>query len=219
MIILDKISKSYEEKVVFKDLSLKIKKGDFVILSGESGSGKTTLLNIIGLNIGFTGNYFLSGSDVSKLSEKEKAIYRAKLFGFIYQDSFLEDNLKAIDNLLISAIISGIPKSEINKNIQYYSKILKISQLLKKKVCKLSGGEKQRISILRALIKRPKILIADEPSSSLDENNRTILKELLCKLNVEGVTIVLATHDTTFWNCGNLYLSLKNNSLLIKHEK
>ena len=180
------ISKAYQDKVIFKDFSLSIHKGEMVAIIGESGRGKTTLLNCLGqLDDVDTGEIVIEGERVTKRNRKK---YFWEVFGFLFQNFALVDNETVYQNL------SFISKDK--ERITEYLAMFGLGEAsLYKKVYQLSGGEQQRVSLIRVLLKEPKILFADEPTASLDEKNSLFVMDTLKELRDEGVTIIVVTHD------------------------
>lgn len=180
------ISKAYKDKVIFEDFSLSINKGEMVAIIGESGRGKTTLLNCLGqLDELDTGEIVIEGNHVTKRNRKK---YFRDVFGFLFQNFALIDNETVFQNL------SFISKDKAR--IKEYLEVFGLGEVsLHKKVYQLSGGEQQRVSLIRVLLKQPKIIFADEPTASLDERNSLFVIERLKKLRDEGTTIIVVTHD------------------------
>ena len=183
-----------DELTILSDLNLHVKQGDFVVISGESGCGKSTLLNIIGgIDTLTNGEYLFNG-----LSIKND-------LSMIVQNFALLPNVRVLDNLLLAKE----DKKEINKIL----KSLDIDYLLKRKVRFCSGGEKQRVAIARALLKNPKILLADEPTGALDPTHSQNLIDLLLKLNQEGLTLIMVTHDENIASQIPIHYNLKDGKL------
>lgn len=189
MIEIKKISKSFGEHVIFKDLNLNIEKGEFVVFCGPSGCGKTTLLNIIGgLERIDEGNLIIDGTDISKKRPK-KEYYLTKV-GFLFQNFAILENKTVKENieLVQTKARTGITVGEALEKVGLKDKE-------NEKVYKLSGGEQQRVAVARLLFKRCDIILADEPTGSLDRANGDNIMSLLHMLNDMGKTVVLVTHD------------------------
>jgi len=202
MIELKDIKKSYNigkenEVEVLHGINLSVKEKETLAIMGVSGSGKTTLLNIIGCIDSFTsGEYILDGKIISNLSNKELANIRNRKIGFILQDYGLIMNETVKNNIEIPLVFNNLVKrKDYKKIILEVTNKLNISKYLNQKVGKLSGGEKQRVSIARAIINNPDIILADEPTSSLDSSLANEIIDILLNLNKEGKTIILVTHD------------------------
>ncbi|MBZ4671852.1 MAG: transporter, ATP-binding subunit [Deferribacteraceae bacterium] len=194
MIALKNVYKSYGETKVLKDINLHIKEGEFLSIMGPSGSGKSTLLNIIGaMDKPDTGEVIINGINITNFNEEELTEFRKKYIGFIFQFFNLFNNLTVYENVLIPLLINGINKEDEIKEIL---DILDIKHKIDNFAHQLSGGEQQRVAIARTIIKRPKIILADEPTGSLDtlagEKILNILKSLNEKYNT---TIVMVTHN------------------------
>ena len=200
MIELKDICKSYrigENKLqVLNNINIAIKSVEFVALKGISGSGKTTLLNIIGvLDSADSGTIEINGENVTELSSKEKFLFRAKTLGFVFQDYNLIPELNIYENVEIPLLIAN----ESNREEKIISIIERVGLLshLKHKPCELSGGQMQRVSIARALVKKPPLVLADEPTANLDSKTGYSIIDLMRELNQEfGVTFIMATHDS-----------------------
>lgn len=201
LIVLKEINKSFkqgkQESHVLKGLDLTINEGDFVMIMGKSGSGKTTLMNIIGfLDRISTGTYLFRGEDVSLLNENQKSEYRNAFFGFVFQQFFLIDSLNVQQNVELPMVYKGMNNSKEKKEkAQHFLDLVGIGNKLKMKTSELSGGQQQRVAIARALINDPLLIMADEPTGALDSETGKTIMETLKKLNQEGKTIVMVTHD------------------------
>ncbi|MGY3751131.1 ABC transporter ATP-binding protein [Vagococcus acidifermentans] len=208
MILLKDIKKTYYgkevETKVLKGVDLSVAKGEFVCVYGASGSGKSTLLNLLGLLDDPTdGQYELDGIDVKGLRQDRLAKLRNKKIGFIFQAYHLIPELNALENIVVPLGYAGVAKKEREKQARQLLNEFSMAQLEKKYISQLSGGEQQRIAILRAIINGPDILLADEPTGNLDQENSKIVMALLSRLNRQGMTIVMVTHDTTLAKYGS----------------
>lgn len=180
------------------NVSLKIYKGEFVAIVGQSGSGKSTLMNIIGcLDVPTSGKYYLNGEDVSELDDDKQAAIRNRTLGFIFQQYNLIAKLNVIENVELSLLYAGISKSKRNEMAKSALEKVGLSDKLKNFPNQLSGGQQQRVSIARALAGNPSIILADEPTGALDSKTSREVLDFLKKLNDEGNTIVLITHDNS----------------------
>lgn len=190
-----KIYKEGNVKAV-QNVNFTIKKGDFVSIIGRSGSGKSTLLHIIGLMDTPThGKVYLMGKEVGSLDEEEKVKIRGKSIGFIFQSFNLMNELNTVENVAVAGMLNGMPYFEaINKAKSLLEKI-GLENRIKQDISKLSGGERQRVAIARALINEPLIILGDEPTGNLDTKTRDQIMDYLTKLNEEGMTIIIVTHD------------------------
>lgn len=214
-IVIKNLKKYYNEGTdtevkVLNNINLSINEGDLCSIVGASGSGKTTLLYILGcLDKQTAGEYFLGGNDVSKLSEKELATLRNSQFGFILQDFGLIEEDTVYDNIYVPLLFSKKRKNIENK-IDTLLEKLEILELKNKKVKKLSGGQRQRVAIARALINNPEIILADEPTGSLDSKNSKIIVNLLLDLNKQGKTVIIVTHNLEIAEKTNKRFSIKD---------
>lgn len=197
MIKISNITKSFGSLEVLKGINLEIKPKEIVSIMGASGAGKTTLLQIIGtLDKADKGEILINGTDVSTLKEQELSKFRNENIGFIFQFHQLLPEFTALENIQIPALIAGTSFKEAEIEAKKILDFLKLSNRAKHKPSELSGGEKQRIAIARALINKPKVILADEPTGSLDTQNKEELHRLFFDLRNEfGQTFVIVTHD------------------------
>ena len=197
MIEVKNIHKSFGDLEVLKGVNLQVKKGEIVAIVGKSGAGKTTLLQIIGtLDRPTSGKVLIDGTDVFEMKDKELAAFRNKHVGFIFQFHQLLPEFTALENVCIPAMIAHEKEAEYTARAEQLLRELGLGGRMDHKPNELSGGEKQRVAAARALMMSPTIILADEPTGSLDTQNRKELSELLLKLRKEyGQTILLVTHD------------------------
>lgn len=185
-----------EEVTALRDVHFSVETGEFVAIMGESGSGKTTLLNILAsLDTPTVGKVLVDGKDYSTLKDNERAIFRRKNLGFIFQDFNLLDNFTIEDNIKLPLVLAGEDYQSMDKKVVPIARSLDIDKLLKKYPFEVSGGQKQRTAVARALITRPRILLADEPTGALDSRSATNLMQQLCEINRSGQTILMVTHS------------------------
>ncbi|EPF4902092.1 ABC transporter ATP-binding protein [Escherichia coli] len=196
MIKLNIKKKVFSGRVVISNLSVDIQNNDFVIITGASGVGKSTLLNIIGLiDTSYHGRYILNGIDVSKINHKNQLYLRGGYFGYVFQDSLINEKQTVLRNLL--SVIELKKQSEYSHVILNELKKVGLHNISPETSASLlSGGEKQRIALARALIKKPKILLADEPTASLDNDNKEKVMNVILNYYKRGGTVVMITHDT-----------------------
>ena len=197
LIELKNISKQYrEETTILKGVDLCIEDGDYIALMGPSGAGKTTLMNIMGcLDRATQGEYFLDGNEISDYPEKEKARLRNEKFGFVVQDFALINEMTVYENVRLPL---RYRKKRLKKEREHIESILKSLEIEDKKeirVCDLSGGQQQRVAIARAIVNSPEIILADEPTVALDQETGREVMEIFSKLNQQGKTIIIVTHD------------------------
>lgn len=197
---LQNIYKDYnQEKIivpVLKDVSLRVEEGEYVAIMGPSGSGKTTLMNIIGcLDRPTSGLYELAGQNVLGLKDKEMSSVRLNSIGFVFQSFQLMPRESALDNVSLPLSYAGYKKKERREMAMRALERVGLGDRATFRPTQLSGGQKQRVAIARAMVNNPKILLADEPTGALDSKSGKQIMELFRKLNEEGVTIVMITHD------------------------
>ncbi|MEM0317445.1 MAG: ABC transporter ATP-binding protein [Candidatus Nezhaarchaeales archaeon] len=191
------ISKSYGQVKVLRSVTLKIRRGDFILIRGKSGAGKTTLLKIMGLmERPDSGELLISGRNVSELSDEEMSRIRLHDIGFVFQFFNLIPSLTVLENLELPLALAGVRRDERKRRALQLLDYFELRGLANRFPATLSGGERQRVAIARALINNPKIVLADEPTSSLDEENSMLVIDLLTKVNEErGLAIVMTTTD------------------------
>lgn len=184
------------EKTVLNNVNLTIGKGELVAVIGKSGAGKSTLLNIIDcMDTMSKGSYLLDEICINKLNSNKLAEIRSKKIGFITQNPFLIEELSAIDNVTIPLMLN---KSKHNKRIAKATESIVdvgLSEIINQKVSTMSGGEKQRVSIARAIVNEPEVILADEPTGSLDSVNAENILKILLNINKTGKTVIIVTHD------------------------
>lgn len=181
---------------VLKDISLDVEKGEYLAIMGPSGSGKTTLMNIIGcLDHPTSGEFYLDGEDVLQLKDKELSDVRLNSIGFVFQSFHLLPRQSALENVALPLVYAGVGKKERTEMAYRALARVGLEDRVDFKPTQLSGGQKQRVAIARAMVNNPKILLADEPTGALDSKSGQQIMELFQKLNDEGVTIVMITHD------------------------
>jgi lipoprotein-releasing system ATP-binding protein len=197
MIEIQGITKSFGELQVLKGIDLTIYKGEVVSVVGPSGAGKTTLLQIMGtLDKADSGSVVINGIEVGRLKEKELAAFRNKQIGFVFQFHQLLPEFTAMENVMIPALIGGMSSDKAMKKAKETLAFLGLAERASHKPAELSGGEKQRVAVARALINDPAVIFADEPSGSLDSKNKEELHQLFFDLREKlGQTFVIVTHD------------------------
>lgn len=200
MIKLDNIKKVFQTEDVetwaLRNISLEVKEGEFVAIMGPSGCGKSTLLNIIGLlNNPSGGSYLLDGRDVSTLKESERTLIRRGMIGFVFQSFNLIDELNVAENIELPLLYMGVSSKERRKRSGDVMERVGMSHRAKHYPSQLSGGQQQRTAIARAILPRPKLVLADEPTGNLDSKSGKEVMDLLSELRREGTTIVMVTHS------------------------
>jgi putative ABC transport system ATP-binding protein len=177
-------------------VTFSVERGEYVAVMGESGSGKTTLLNLLAaLDKPTAGTVYLDGIDLAGLPEKDVAAFRRDQLGFVFQEFNLLDTFTVEDNIYLPLVLAGKPHGEMAARLEPLARELGISELLKKYPYEISGGQKQRAAVARALITEPKLLLADEPTGALDSRSTDELLSLFAEVNRRGQTIVMVTHS------------------------
>jgi lipoprotein-releasing system ATP-binding protein len=216
---INNLSKSYrsgsEKLTVLDNISLTIDHGSFLALLGPSGSGKSTLLHLIGtMDKADSGTILLNNQDLTRLSEKELATFRLKNIGFVFQFHYLLPEFTALENVAIPAMIAGIPRDEALQKAKTWLSYLALDHRLNHYPSELSGGEKQRVAIGRALINEPELILADEPTGNLDADTGQRVLTLFHRIHQEfGQTLILVTHDQTIAKGAETRLSLNKGKL------
>ncbi len=218
IIKLNSLSKSYldasKKLSVLKDINLSVKEGEFVAITGASGCGKSTLLHLIGLlDSPDSGEIILAGQVRNKITNME--LFRNKNIGFIFQFHYLLEDFTALENVIIPLLVQGYKKKEAGKIAKDILKTLGLEDRINHFPNQLSGGEEQRIAIARAIVTKPKILIADEPSGNLDDETTKIVMDILRKLNQEGLTIIFVTHDLSLVAENDTHYTIKDGKLTL----
>jgi len=216
------LKKSDEDIKVLKGLNFSVEQGEFVGIMGKSGCGKTTLLKVLGMIDKQTdGVVRFMEKDTSKLYGDELADIRREQIGFVFQDFYLMDSLSVEENIMLPMILGQEKVDVMTKAARKYAEQFQISHLLKKNPYELSGGEKQRVAICRALINDPDLILADEPTGNLDSKSGQIVIDALVRINQEfGKTIVMVTHDPQMASYCSRIILLKDGVILdnLNHE-
>lgn len=212
MIQLINITKKYKNNLIFKDYSVNLHKGDFVSIYGESGSGKSTLLNIIGLLDNFdSGRIDIDEAKDIKLNSKEAKIVRREKVSYLFQSYALVDEMTVLENLNIALEYKNLTKKDKINQIKSVLDELNMTDKMNNYVYELSGGEQQRIAMARVLLHDTPIILADEPTGSLDDKNKEVIINLLKKESSKGKTIIIATHDKDIEAISDKVIYLEKN--------
>lgn len=216
MIKAKNIHKSFDALEVLKGVDIEIAKGEIVSIVGPSGAGKTTLLQILGtLDRPDAGDVEVNDVNFSKLNEKELAAFRNKHIGFIFQFHQLLPEFTALENVMIPALIARKDTKSVTARSKELIGYLGLSERMEHKPSELSGGEKQRVAVARALINNPSVLLADEPSGSLDSKNRDELHKLLFDVREKfGLTLVIVTHDKELAALSDRVIEMKDGKMM-----
>ena len=213
MIELKNVKKVYSTKevetIALQNVSLSIKEGEFVMLLGRSGCGKTTLLNILGgIDTMTEGSYLFEGMEMSRVKGKTLAEFRNKKVGYVFQAYYLIDELDALHNVEVPLGYAGKGKSERRERARKALIQVGLEDRMKHYPSQLSGGQQQRVAIARAMVNNPRVLLADEPTGNLDEENCRSIMQLLKELNKQGTTIIMVTHDVSLTKYATRVISL-----------
>ena len=216
MIEIRNIKKSFGSLEVLKGINLNIEQGKVVSIVGPSGAGKTTLLQIMGtLDKPDCGSVIIDGVDVMKLSDAKRSAFRNKHMGFVFQFHQLLPEFTALENVMMPALIGGTSKREARKRAEELLAFMGLSDRASHKPNELSGGEKQRVAVARALVNKPDVVFADEPSGSLDSHNKEELHRLFFDLRDQmGQTFVIVTHDEQLANLADQKISMKDGLIV-----
>ena len=220
MISTENITKSFGTLQVLKGISLNVARGEIVSIVGPSGAGKTTLLQIIGtLDHPDSGSVLVDNIDVTTLSQKKLSDFRNQHLGFVFQFHQLLPEFTAIENIMIPAFIAGKSHGEAKRRAQELLSFMGLADRASHKPAELSGGEKQRIAVARALVNNPPVILADEPSGSLDSQNKEDLHKLFFDLrNQFGQTFVIVTHDELLAQTTDRTIHLKDGNIITPEE-
>ncbi len=219
MLELKNIYKTYNQGKldvpVLKDISLAVDEGEYVAIMGPSGSGKTTLMNIIGcLDIPSSGEYFLEGKDIAQSSDSKLSEVRLHSIGFVFQSFYLLSRQSALDNVALPLLYAGVRRKERQEIARKALERVGLGDRVNFKPTQLSGGQCQRVAIARAIVNSPKVLLADEPTGALDTKSGEQIMEIFQKLNDEGVTIVMITHEPDIAAHAKRTLHIRDGQLL-----
>ncbi len=196
------------------DVTFSVEEGEYVAIMGESGSGKTTLLNLLAaLDKPTGGAVLLEGRNIAEVKDNQLSAFRREHLGFVFQDFNLLDTFSLKDNILLPLVLSGMDIREMDARLSQVAGKLNIQELLDKFPYEVSGGQKQRAAVARALITKPRLILADEPTGALDSKSSTQLLELFSEINYDGQTILLVTHSTNAASHANRVLFIKDGEV------
>ncbi len=215
MIDARNINVKFGKRQILKDLNFKVNKGEYISIIGKSGAGKSTLLNVIStLEKEYSGNVFYENKDIRDYNDVEISKLRNKKIGFIFQNFNLLEDFTVIENIMLPGRLTKIDEMELKKKALELINKFELDLTINQYPNELSGGEKQRVAIARALINKPKIIFADEPTGNLDSRMSIEISNILSKLNQEGQTIVMVTHNQELAKSSNKILELNDGMLL-----
>lgn len=218
---LNNVKKIYTSKGIsteaLSQIDFSVNEGEFISIMGESGSGKTSLLNIIAtLDTASSGNVLLKGKNIRLFPDQELAAFRRKELGFVFQDFNLLDQFNNRENIYLPLVLSGLPPQEMKQRLENIENLLGITDLLDKYPYQISGGQKQRIAIARAIISSPSLLLADEPTGSLDSYSSEKILQIFETINQQGQTILMVTHSLRAASYAKRVLFIKDG--VVYHE-
>ncbi|MBL1228326.1 ABC transporter ATP-binding protein [Enterococcus sp. BWB1-3] len=197
-----------------KDISFQVEEGEYIAIMGESGSGKSTLLNILAtLDIPTQGSVLLKGKDITEIPEGNLAAFRRENLGFVFQNFNLLDNFSVKDNIFLPLVLSKAAVSEMERRLFPLAEILGIGELLEKYPYEISGGQQQRVAVARALITKPQVVLADEPTGALDSKSSENLLTLFQEINQQNQTILMVTHSALAASRANRILFVKDGQI------
>lgn len=216
MIEAKNITKKFDSLTVLEGVNLKVEKGEFVSIVGASGAGKTTLLQILGsLDSPTEGDVVINDVSLFSLKEKDLSEFRNKHIGFVFQFHQLLPEFTAVENIMIPALIAGRKSDEVKESAMELLQYLNLSERAKHKPNELSGGERQRVAVARALINRPDVLLADEPTGSLDSKNKEELNRLFLDLRSKfNQTLIVVTHDMEMASISDRVIKMQDGRIL-----
>ncbi len=197
-----------------KDVSFSVDQGEFIAVMGESGSGKTTLLNLLAaLDRATEGKILLAGKDITQIKDSDISRFRRENLGFVFQDFNLLDNFSLRDNIYLPLVLSNTPKKQMESRLEPLAEQLRISDILEKHPYEVSGGQKQRAAITRALITAPKLILADEPTGALDSYSSAQVMKMFIDIHRAGQTILVVTHSVKTACCAGRVLFIRDGRI------
>jgi len=208
------------ETTALSNVNLKVKEGEFIAIMGPSGCGKSTLLNILGLLDNPTdGEFFFNGEEVGKYTEKQRTDLRKSNIGFIFQSFNLIDELTVFENIELPLLYQKIPAGERKKRVKAVMEKLNIYPRKSHFPQQLSGGQQQRVAVARAIVTKPKMILADEPTGNLDSENGEEVMSLLAQLHEEGTTIIMVTHSPSNAECSQRIINLFDGHIITENKR
>ena len=205
---------------VLKNINLTVERGEYLAIMGPSGSGKTTLMNIIGcLDVPTSGTYELDGKDLHNLSDNDLAEIRNKHLGFVFQSFHLMPKMDALENVALPLLYAGVPLKERRERAAEALKSVGLEERMNHLPNQLSGGQCQRVAIARAMVGNPDLLLADEPTGALDSKSGSQIMEIFRKLNNQGMTILMITHDSGIAACADKVYRILDGELYVGEGK
>ena len=218
IVSMEHIYKNYyrgkTEVPVLRDVNFTMERGDYAAIMGPSGSGKTTLMNLVGcLDKPTSGTYLLEGQDIGQQKDDALAVIRNRYLGFVFQSFYLLPKMNAIDNVALPLLYAGVSKKERTERAKEALELVGLSERMKFLPNQLSGGQCQRIAIARAMVGKPTLLLADEPTGALDSASGEQVMELFQKLNDQGTTVLMITHELAVAQCAKKIYHIRDGIL------
>lgn len=218
IIQLKNIAKKYKDKVIFSDVNLTIPSSSFTVLMGESGSGKTTLLNIMGgLEPQTSGEVIIEQQNLKNFNARQRTDFYRHEVGLIFQGSYLQPQLTLLENISLPGVFAKMPRAERDQRVRELARNLGISEVLSSLPSQVSGGQAERACIARALLLNPKIILADEPTSNLDEKNANIILQLLNNIRLQrGITVIVSSHSQLVARFATQLVTVENGTIYVQ---
>ena len=218
IIQLKNITKKYKDKVIISDVNLTITSSSFTELMGESGSGKTTLLNIMGgLEPQTSGEVIIEQQNLKNFNARQRTDFYRHEVGLIFQGSYLQPQLTLLENISLPGVFAKMPRAERDQRVRELARNLDISEVLSSLPSQVSGGQAERACIARALLLNPKIILADEPTSNLDEKNANIILQLLNNIRLQrGITVIVSSHSQLVARFATQLVTVENGTIYVQ---
>ena len=220
MVRIENMTKTYKDKIIFKNTNFRAESGEIVLLMGKSGIGKSTLLDMIaGIKRFDTGEYYYLNERIFPEDDEKMSVFRNETIGYILQDFALIDEYTVMENIMLPSLYhSHVKKDSISERAKKLAEQFDLLEVLNKKVKNISGGQKQRVAIIRSFILDPLIILADEPTTNLDLENFELVMQTFNRLKSEGKTIIIATHDERILAIANKVYKIENHQLVVSNE-